>query len=116
MPVNKENLLKKNNFTKMHCLFIAKLVIVKGKHKKLYNLGLNVGEQEKFAEAEQFYEDALAIFREIGDQEREAKTLYNIACNFGEQGKFAEEKQFFEDALPIYRKIGDREPTSEDTV
>ena len=30
--VNKENLLKKNNFTKKHWLYIAKLVIVKGKH------------------------------------------------------------------------------------
>ena len=62
----------------MHCLYIAKLAIGNQQAKTLYNLGLNACEQGKFAEEEQFYKEALAIYREIGDREGEEKILRSL--------------------------------------
>ena len=55
-----------------------------------------------------YYEQALAIYREVGDQNREATTLNNISGVHHNRGDFAAALDYYEQALPIRREVGDR--------
>ena len=54
------------------------------------------------------YERALAIDRELGDGDAQAKVLNSLAIVHAEQGRFDEARAHFESALSISRELGDR--------
>jgi len=61
-----------------------------------------------YAGAKVCYDQALEIYREIGDRRGESGTLNNLAIVARSQGDFAASKVHHEQALSIKRKTGDR--------
>ena len=55
-----------------------------------------------------YFEQALPIFREVGDRAGEAATLNNIGLVHDRRGDGQAALGYFEQALPIYREVGDR--------
>ncbi|MGB2727756.1 MAG: tetratricopeptide repeat protein [Halobacteriota archaeon] len=74
----------------------------------LGNLGLaysNLGEVERAIE---YYEQALAIHREIGDRRGEGADLGNFGTAYYAQGQVERAIDYYEQALAIAKEIGDR--------
>lgn len=63
--------------------------------------------QSDYAEARKLSEEALLIFRELGDHLNEARTLNNLGIAAYEQGNLEEAQHHFSQALQIYRDLGD---------
>jgi len=63
--------------------------------------------QEDIAAAGGFYEEALAIERELGDPARIAEALYNQAFVVGAGGDLAPALQLFEESLELFRYAED---------
>src|SRR5207244_3275606 len=59
-------------------------------------------------EALTLFEQALPIWREVGDREGEAVTLNNMAVVYENIGRPQEALRLHEQALPIRREVGDR--------
>ena len=76
-----------------------------GESGLLYQLGLLAKQQEKFTEAEDFYNQALAIDRETGDKEGESGLLYQLGLLAKQQEKFTEAEDFYNQALEINREL-----------
>jgi tetratricopeptide (TPR) repeat protein len=74
----------------------------------LYELGIVQRQTGAMAEALATYERALAIDRELGDGDAEAKVLNSLAIVHAEQGRFDAARASFESALAISRELGDR--------
>ena len=55
-----------------------------------------------------YYEQALPIFREVGDRAGEAATLNNIGGCTHDRGDYQGALGYYEQALPIRREVGDR--------
>ncbi|MEH2454852.1 CHAT domain-containing protein, partial [Nostoc sp.] len=74
----------------------------------LNNIGLvydNLGQKQKALE---FYNQALPIFRAVGDRSGEALTLNNIGLVYDNLGQKQKALEFYNQALPISRAVGDR--------
>jgi len=63
--------------------------------------------QSDYVEARRLSEEALLIFRELGDHLNEARTLNNLGIAAYEQGNLEEAQGHFSQALQIYRDLGD---------
>jgi tetratricopeptide (TPR) repeat protein len=63
--------------------------------------------QEDIPAASGFYEEALAIERELGDPARIAEALYNQAFVAGAAGDFDAAGRMFEESLELFRRAGD---------
>jgi predicted ATPase/Tfp pilus assembly protein PilF len=63
--------------------------------------------QSDYAEARRLSEEAILIFRELGDRLNEARTLNNMGIATYEQGKLEESQHHFEQALQIQRNLAD---------
>src|SRR5260370_20229639 len=74
----------------------------------LGNIALLYQYTKDIEEAASVYQQALAVFIQIGDQASIAKTLGNIALIRQEQGDLEESLEYFEQALEGYRELGDR--------
>ncbi|MGH8932741.1 MAG: tetratricopeptide repeat protein [Egibacteraceae bacterium] len=72
------------------------------------SLGMICFEQRRFDEAIAYYEESLAISREVGDRARESMVLTNLGNVRVEQGRFAEAIGFFEQSLALNRELQDR--------
>jgi len=72
------------------------------------NLGIAYYSLGRIAEALDFYEQALAIEREIGDRRGEGADLGNLGVAYYSLGRIAEAIAYHEQALTIAREIGDR--------
>jgi tetratricopeptide (TPR) repeat protein len=59
-------------------------------------------------EALGYYEQALSIFREIGDRAGKGASLHNIGSIYGSLGQHEEALGYYEQALSIQSEIGDR--------
>ncbi|MGH9004529.1 MAG: tetratricopeptide repeat protein, partial [Acidimicrobiia bacterium] len=57
--------------------------------------------------ARAFYDEALAIERELGDPARIAEALYNQAFIAGAEGEFDAAVRLFEESLELFRRAGD---------
>jgi tetratricopeptide (TPR) repeat protein len=55
-----------------------------------------------------YFEEALLIDREIGDQRGESKDLGNLGTAYGDLGDLRKAIECFDEALIIKRKIGDQ--------
>ncbi len=55
-----------------------------------------------------YYQDALVIYRKIGDRHGEAEALYNIGLIYSKKGDSGNALKYYQDALAICREIGDR--------
>jgi tetratricopeptide (TPR) repeat protein len=74
----------------------------------LGNLGSAYLELRRFEEAAACFQDALAIFREVGDRRAEGVTLDGLGDAYGGLRRFEEAIACFQDALAVYRETGDR--------
>jgi tetratricopeptide (TPR) repeat protein len=63
----------------------------------------------RYQEAIAFYEQSLAIDREIGDREGEATSLGNLGNAYRSLGRYQEAIAFQKQSLAIKREIGDRD-------
>ncbi|WP_353259459.1 tetratricopeptide repeat protein, partial [Prochlorothrix hollandica] len=63
----------------------------------------------QFREALQFWEQALAIYREIGDRQGEANSLGNLGNAYDSLGQYQRAIDYHEQSLAIKREIGDRQ-------
>ena len=63
--------------------------------------------QEDIAAARRFYEEALAVERELGDPARTADALYNLAFVAGAERDFEGAFRLFEERLELFRRAGD---------
>jgi CHAT domain-containing protein/Tfp pilus assembly protein PilF len=64
--------------------------------------------QAEMQKALEYYNEALSIFRAIGDRNEETNTLTNIAVVYGSQGEMQKALEKFNEALPIFRAVGKR--------
>jgi tetratricopeptide (TPR) repeat protein len=64
--------------------------------------------QGDYASAQALLEEALAIFREIGDKAGIANSLGNLGIVAREQGDYSSARSLLEEALAIFREIGDK--------
>ncbi|MFM6738492.1 MAG: tetratricopeptide repeat protein, partial [Microcystis panniformis] len=71
----------------------------------LGNVYYSLGEYQKAIE---FYQQSLAIFREIGDRGGEAKSYGNLGNAYGSLGEYQKAIEFNQQSLAIEREIGDR--------
>jgi tetratricopeptide (TPR) repeat protein len=62
--------------------------------------------QEDIAAARRFYEEALAVERELGDPARTADALYNLAFVAGAERDFEGAFRLFEESLELFRRAG----------
>jgi len=74
----------------------------------LGNLGNCYYDLGQTARAIEFYEQALAIQREIGDRRGEGNQLSNLGSCYADLGQTARAIEFYEQALAIAREIGYR--------
>jgi tetratricopeptide (TPR) repeat protein len=72
------------------------------------NLGLVYDALGQKQEALRYYEQALAIWREVGDRRGEGSTLNNLGLVYDDLGQKQEALQYYEQALTITREVGDR--------
>jgi len=74
----------------------------------LHLLGMVPQEQRKYAEAEGYYKEALAIKIEYNARYEQADTLHQLGRVAQEQRKYAEAEGYYKDALGIYVEFNDR--------
>ncbi|MDF5739675.1 CHAT domain-containing protein, partial [Nostoc sp. S13] len=65
----------------------------------------DLGEKQK---ALDFYNQALPLFRAVGDRTGEARTLNNIGRVYSDLGEKQKALDFYNQALPLRRAVGDR--------
>ncbi len=80
----------------------------KAEATRLHRQGLQLVNRGQFREALEKFQQALAIFREVGDREEEGTILDDIAYVYHILGQYAEALKFRQQALAIHRKLGDR--------
>ena len=73
----------------------------------LNNLGMLCGEQNK-AEAAEYFEQALAIYRRIGDKKGETRAANNVAHAYYQLRRFDEALEAGQSSLAIQRETGSR--------
>jgi CHAT domain-containing protein/Tfp pilus assembly protein PilF len=74
----------------------------------LNNIGAvydDLGEKQKALDS---YNQALPIYRAVGDHDGEATTLNNIGLVYSALGEKQKALDYYNQALPIYRTVGDR--------
>jgi len=87
----------------------------KAEAMQLYQSGVKQRNQRQFPAALAKFNQALTIYRAIGDQAGEARTLHKIGTVYFMMGKprsgrdsFQKALEFFQQARAIYKQIGDR--------
>jgi tetratricopeptide (TPR) repeat protein len=74
---------------------------------RLNNVGLGQFNTGQFREALQTFEQALFIFRAIGDRQSEGITLINIGAVYDKLGQYGDALKSYEQALVIVKQVGD---------
>ena len=65
-------------------------------------------EQRQWAQAEQYYQQALAIYIEFNDRYAQAATYHQLGIVAQEQRQWAQAEQYYQQALAIYIEFNDR--------
>ncbi|OQY52113.1 MAG: hypothetical protein B6247_17800 [Candidatus Parabeggiatoa sp. nov. 2] len=74
----------------------------------LGNIGVVYTKLGDYPKALDFFQQALAIFRDIGDKSGQGKVLTNIGVVYKNLGDYPKALDFFQQALAIFRDIGDK--------
>ncbi len=72
-----------------------------------HNLGYVAQELREFAQAQQYYQQALDIKIAYGDTHSQASTLHQLGRVAQESREFAQAQQYYQQALDIYVEYGD---------
>ncbi|MBD2003868.1 MULTISPECIES: CHAT domain-containing protein [Cyanophyceae] len=75
---------------------------------RLYQEGSQQFNRGQFQEALQAAQQALVIFREIGDRQGEANSLMGLGGAYGYLGQYQQAIESYQQALAIQRELGDR--------
>ena len=62
----------------------------------------------RYEQAARHQQEAVAIFRDIGDRFGEARALGNLGLARQRQGRYQEAADYHQQALDLFREIGDR--------
>ena len=79
--------------------------------EQLFNEGLQLFRQstaESLRQAIVKWEEALPLWRAVGDKSQEALTLVAIGFVYDDLGEKQQALDFYNQALPLYREVGDR--------
>jgi hypothetical protein len=82
----------------------------------LNDLGVFDSAENQNHEAEQHYEEALTLYRELAQQDPAtytrylAATLNNLAFLYGNENRIAESQSDYNESLVLYRKLFQSEP------
>lgn len=72
----------------------------------LRNLAVVALRQGNFDEARTYFEQSLAMFREIGDRLNESTVLKNLGNLYFFEGNFSSARTCYEQAITLYREVG----------
>jgi predicted ATPase/DNA-binding CsgD family transcriptional regulator/Tfp pilus assembly protein PilF len=64
--------------------------------------------QGNYQQAMRWHQQALALYREVGDKQGIAFALNNLGCVAQYQGDFERARVFLEESLALYRELGDQ--------
>ncbi|MCW5978729.1 MAG: tetratricopeptide repeat protein [Bryobacteraceae bacterium] len=76
--------------------------------KVKYLLAQAAGYESEWDEARELYQQALPLYRAIGDRQGEANGIKSLGDVAGMQDRYEEARELYQQALPLYRAIGDR--------
>jgi tetratricopeptide (TPR) repeat protein len=71
--------------------------------------GQIASQRQDYAEAERLYQDALAIYRELGEEKDEAIALNDLGTVARWQGHYDRAESYYKQALAIAEKLGNKE-------
>jgi len=83
------------------------------KAESLYRIGINYYNLGEYDKALDSLQQALPIFRELGDRQCETESLSMISFIYEELREYRKAIDSFQQALPIFRELGDRELEAE---
>ena len=66
-----------------------------------------------YAKADEYYEKALAISKEIGDKNGEASAYRDLGIVFSYLGEYDKAAKYLQEALVIQKQIGDKQGEAE---
>jgi tetratricopeptide (TPR) repeat protein len=75
---------------------------------RLLQQGLEQYQTSQFQAALQSWQQALEIYREIGDRAGEGTILSNIGNVYADQGQYPQALESYQQALSIAQEVGDR--------
>ena len=76
---------------------------------KLFDQGIEQYYKSQFREAFASWEQALALYREMGDRQGEANSLGSLGLAYRSLGQYQRAIAFYEQTLTLAREIGDRQ-------
>jgi DNA-binding SARP family transcriptional activator/Tfp pilus assembly protein PilF len=79
-----------------------------GEATALLNLGIVDYRQDRYQQAADYLQGALALFREAREQTGEARALSNLGMIDYQQGRFRQAADRYQQALDLFRATGDR--------
>ena len=79
-----------------------------GEARALGNLGSVAAREGQYEQAVDWYQQALAVFRETGDRTGEASALPDLGRAYQRQGRYEEAVGCYQRALALFRETGDR--------
>ncbi|MFB2835605.1 tetratricopeptide repeat protein [Floridanema evergladense] len=80
----------------------------KAEASRLFMQGLQQSERSQFREALQSFQQALIIYREIGDRSGEGRSLGNLGGAYSSLRDYHKAIDYHQQSLAIFRAIGDR--------
>ena len=80
----------------------------KGHAVALHQVGIYQQKRGEYTKARQYYQDSLAIDRELGDRSRIGISLHQLGMLAQYQGDYSQAKQYYQDSLAIDRERGHR--------
>jgi tetratricopeptide (TPR) repeat protein len=103
----------KESYEKASSLWLANANLSK-KQRQLgtaiiyHQLGVVAQEQRQWAEAERYYQQALAIYIEFQDRYEQASTYHQLGMVAEEQQRWAESRDYFFRAFSTYKEFQDQ--------
>ncbi len=76
---------------------------------KLFNQGIQYFQVSQFQDASHCWQQALTLYRKLGNRQREAECLGNLGNSFYLQGNYDRAIEYHQQDMTLARKIGDRE-------
>jgi CHAT domain-containing protein/Tfp pilus assembly protein PilF len=76
--------------------------------RHLFELGIQYYKTDKTAEALEPFQQALVLFRQLGDRDGEGQSLNTIGLIYSRLGQYAKALEFYQQALVLRKQVGDR--------